>query len=105
MQTASEILSAGADTISNRAASRDDNKTAERSMASTVNAFNAMYGTNLTETQGWMFMVFLKAARARQGDLNMDDYLDGASYFALAGESAYGETMGQLGSMIRTVND
>ena len=71
--------------IDDRAAERDTDS--ERSMATAVEAFNAMYGKDLTETEGWMFMVFLKASRAKQGDFRDDDYIDGASYFALAGEA------------------
>lgn len=57
-------------------------------MAKTVAAFNALTGASLTETQGWTFMAVLKLARASQGRLQMDDYVDGAAYIALAGESA-----------------
>lgn len=82
---ANEILDTAAECIGNRAAERDTD--AERSMAATVTSFNAMYNTELTEEQGWMFMVFLKAARAKGGDFRLDDYVDGAAYFALAGEA------------------
>lgn len=82
--SAVKILNDAAECIGDRAAERDTDN--ERSMLSTVNAFNAMYGTELTETQGWMFMVFLKASRAKQGNFREDDYTDGSSYFALAGE-------------------
>ncbi|QZI87823.1 hypothetical protein SIPHO054v2_p0022 [Vibrio phage 103E44.1] len=82
--SAVSMLNEAAECIGDRAAERDTDS--ERSMLATVNAFNAMYGTELTETQGWMFMVFLKASRAKGGDFREDDYVDGASYFALAGE-------------------
>lgn len=82
--SAVKILNDAAECIGDRAAERDTDS--ERSMLATVNAFNAMYGTELTETQGWMFQVFLKASRAKNGDFREDDYVDGASYFALAGE-------------------
>ncbi len=85
---AKSILMMGEEAMVDRAAQRDDDKSSERSMAACVEAFNAIYGTHMTETQGWMFMVFLKAARARQGDFQVDDFIDGAAYFALAGESA-----------------
>lgn len=65
---------------------------AERSMAATVSAFNALEGAHLTEAQGWRFMQVLKLARAaaseRNGTHHMDDYLDGAAYAALANEAA-----------------
>ncbi|CAM0102984.1 phosphofructokinase [Vibrio phage 159E36-2a] len=82
--SAVSMLNEAAECIGDRAAERDTDS--ERSMLATVNAFNAMYGTELTETQGWMFQVFLKASRAKNGDFREDDYIDGASYFALAGE-------------------
>ncbi len=72
--------------ISDRAHERDQES--ERSMARTIASFNAMYKLNLTEEQGWMFMVFLKAARAAGGGFKLDDYVDGSAYFALAGEAA-----------------
>lgn len=85
---APHILTTAVKTIGNRASQRDYAQQGERSMAATVAAFNALYGTELTEVQGWMFMTFLKAARARQGKMNLDDYVDGSAYFALAGEAA-----------------
>ncbi len=85
-QSASDFLQAAHDEMEARASERDTE--AERSMSSTVNAFNAIYGTILTEEQGWMFMVFLKAARAQGGNIRIDDYVDGSAYFALAGEAA-----------------
>lgn len=85
-QTAPQILAQAAQCIGERAASRD--LPAERSMARTVRAFNALSGHALTEREGWLFMAVLKAARATAGSHNPDDYTDGAAYFALAGESA-----------------
>ena len=85
-QSATDLLQSACDQIGDRAAERDTET--ERSMYSTVNAFNALYGTNLTEEQGWMFMVFLKAARSKGGNIRIDDYVDGSAYFALAGEAA-----------------
>ena len=85
-QTAPEILAAAAQCISDRAATRD--LPAERSMARNVRAFNVLTGHTLTERDGWLFMVTLQAARATAGSHNPDDYIDGAAYFALAGESA-----------------
>ena len=80
------MLNEAAETIGNRASERDTDS--ERSMANTIKAFNGMYGTELTEEQGWMFMVFLKASRAKCGNFHEDDYIDGSAYFALAGECA-----------------
>lgn len=83
---APKILGRAADCIGDRAAERDSDS--ERSMAKTVAAFNALTGASLTETQGWTFMAVLKLARASQGRFQMDDYIDGAAYIGLAGESA-----------------
>lgn len=58
----------------------------ERSMASTVRAFNALTKHNLTEAEGWEFMILLKLVRGRQGAFRMDDYTDAAAYAALLGE-------------------
>lgn len=87
--TAPAILALGAQALQDRASSRDQ-PGGERSMARAVDMFNAYAGGDrrMSETDGWMFMVFLKAARAVQGKVNEDDYIDGAAYFALAGESA-----------------
>lgn len=85
-ESATDLLQTAHEQIGNRAAERDTE--AERSMSSAVNSFNAIYGTNLTEEQGWMFMVFLKAARSKGGKVRVDDYVDGSAYFALAGEAA-----------------
>ena len=60
----------------------------ERSMAATVKAFNAMFGHNITEEQGWQFMVLLKMARSKGGKFRADDYSDQTGYSALAGECA-----------------
>ncbi|GAB2875881.1 DUF6378 domain-containing protein [Microbulbifer echini] len=85
--SAPAFLEKGAQHMRDRAEQRD-NEEGERSMAKTVNAFNALYGTYLTEEQGWMFMVLLKQSRASCGVFVADDYEDGAAYFGLAGEAA-----------------
>lgn len=87
MSRAAEILRKGAQHIEDRAAARDQ-PTGERSMARTVGAFNALTGHALTERDGWLFMVALKAARACASPAGVpDDYEDMAAYAALAGES------------------
>lgn len=87
MTTAPQILTRAAAHIADRAALRDT-PGGERSMRATVEAFNAIHGTALTEAQGWVFMAILKAARAANGSHVADDFEDGAAYFALAGEAA-----------------
>lgn len=86
MTTAPDILRQAAQTIDDRAAERDQEQ--ERSMGRTVAAFNSLTGHNLSERDGWLFMVTLKMARACNTPTgNPDDYVDGPAYFALAGES------------------
>lgn len=87
VKTSLEVLKACIDVQAERGKSRDA-ADGERSMRRTVEMFNACFGTTLTETMGWQFMVCLKMARSVHGDFNMDDYIDGTSYFSLAGESA-----------------
>lgn len=79
------ILQNAAAEMLDRAASRDTPK-GERSMGRCVKAFNAMFGTELTETQGWQFMELLKMARSVGGEFRLDDFTDGVAYAALAGE-------------------
>jgi hypothetical protein len=95
--TAPEVLRIAAETIVQRGAQRDSQAgggaaPAERSMAATVAAFNALEGTSLSEAQGWRFMQVLKLARAatseRNGVFNSDDYVDGSAYGALGHEAA-----------------
>lgn len=86
MHDASVILETCVETLGKRAAIRDVER--ERSMEKTVQMFNALTGANIAITDGWLFMVCLKMVRSRQGAFHLDDYVDGASYFALAGECA-----------------
>lgn len=83
--TAADILQEAKDCLVARAVERD--KEQERSMKSCVEAFNALTGKSLTETEGWIFMVVLKLARSQGGSFKTDDYVDMAAYAALAGES------------------
>lgn len=73
--------------LANRAKTYDA-PNGERSMDKTVAAFNAITGAELTVEQGWLFMALLKAVRTQQGDFRLDNYEDGAAYFALMGEQA-----------------
>ena len=89
MYSATEMLRAAANHMSDRAASRDTPK--ERSMANCVKAFNTIYDKDLTETEGWQFMSILKKVRGAQGKFRLDDYEDDIAYAALAAESAVKE--------------
>jgi len=86
--SAVDILNRAAGHIADRAAARDKPE-GERSMGRCVAAFNALTGHQLSERDGWLFMVTLKMARACNTPMGYnDDYEDGAAYFALAGEAA-----------------
>ena len=85
--SAPNLLQIGVDAMKDRGASRDNE--GERSMAKTVKAFNAFTGRDLSEEEGWLFMVCLKQARSMNGAKKIaDDYVDGSAYFALQGECA-----------------
>lgn len=89
MTDAASILESASAAIADRGTSSDLTD-GERSITRAVAAFNALTGHNLSPRDGWLFMVALKAARAATpgGRHNHDDYIDGAAYFALAGEEA-----------------
>lgn len=82
---AEEILIKAAGHLADRAKTYDKPE-GERSMRKTVDMFNVLTGGELTEEEGWMFMVLLKMVRSQQGEHRADNYEDGAAYFALAGE-------------------
>lgn len=87
-----EQLRAAAQAIADRASQRDC-ESGERSMYRAVQTFNALTGHTLTERDGWVFMNILKLSRAQSSaengaPANLDDYIDGAAYMALAGEVA-----------------
>lgn len=81
-----QILTTAAENIALRAQIRD--RGSERSMYRTVQTFNALTGHTLDEHDGWIFMAILKFSRAYGGRFHDDDYIDAASYAALAGECA-----------------
>ena len=89
MTNAHEILTQAASEMQDRATTYDKPE-GERSMGATVAAYNAVTGQSMTEVQGWLFMAMLKAVRSQQGDYRADSFIDGAAYFALAGEAAGG---------------
>lgn len=88
MIEAHKFLETAVKEMVDRAVQRDSTGTGERSMASTVKAFNSLTGKDLTEKEGWEFMIMLKLVRGRQGSFRLDDYVDAAAYSALLGECA-----------------
>jgi len=83
--TAADLLISAAEIIDQRGKRRDTSK-GERSMSLTVKMFNARFGAEITESQGWAFMSCLKHARMAAGKFNEDDYLDAVAYEALHAE-------------------
>lgn len=83
---AQDFLRTASDTMDQRAKDRDQDR--ERSMEKIVDMFNVLHGTNLTESQGWSFMVLLKMVRANVGgNFRADDYIDQIAYTGLEAES------------------
>lgn len=85
---ASEFLEAGIRHERDRAATYDKPQ-GERSIPPVVVAFNALTGHTLSDEEGWLFMMLVKASRSQQGIYSQDSYEDGAMYFGLMGESAH----------------
>lgn len=65
-----------------------DKPSGERSMGRTVQAFNAITGRNLSESEGWLLLQLLKDARQWQNDAyHADSAEDCIAYAALKAES------------------
>lgn len=93
--SAAKLLEKAAGHLKNRAATYDK-PDGERSIGATVQAFNAITGDGLmnSEERGWLFMAVLKMVRSQQGNYKADNYEDLAAYSALMGESACEERNG-----------
>ncbi len=89
-----ELLEKAAVHLKDRALSYD--KSGERSIGATVQAFNAITGDGLMNSaeRGWLFMAILKMVRSQQGNYKADNYEDLAAYSALMGEAACEERHG-----------
>lgn|SRR3954468_12676085 len=85
MIKAHKFLEDAKNALDNRATQRDSPQ-GERAMKRAVLMFNAIRGRDLTESEGWEFMICLKMSRAIQGNFNEDDYTDMAGYAGLLGE-------------------
>lgn len=81
------VLQSGINHMVDRATTYDADS-GERSMEKTVDAFNVITGRDLSEEEGWLLMIMLKAVRSQQGDYREDSYEDGAAYFGLMAEAA-----------------
>lgn len=84
---APDILKKSAQHMLDRAATYDKPE-GERSMAKTVQAFNAITGRDITTAEGWLMMAVLKQVRAFQnpGKPHVDSLEDGPAYLALMAE-------------------
>lgn len=86
MDSAPGILTEAITTLAQRGKERDQKQ--ERSMGRIVRTFNALTGHDITEADGWAFMVCLKLARYYNGKKKQrDSFVDGAAYFGLMGEA------------------
>lgn len=84
------MLEAAYGHMAQRAATYDKPE-GERSMTSTVAAFNAVTGRDLSESEGWLLMTILKMVRDRQRPAaHQDSCEDMVAYSALYGESRLG---------------
>ncbi len=85
--TAPQMLKRASDLMVERAVQYDSPE-GERSMEKITNAFNAITGKNITEPEGWMFMVLLKLVRDNNRTLgHQDSCEDLIAYSSLYGES------------------
>jgi hypothetical protein len=85
-RTAEQFLSQAADLLIERG-KQYDKPGGERSMGSTVKAFNAITNKTLSESEGWLFMSILKRVRQFQGPYHKDSAEDAVSYASLEAEA------------------
>jgi hypothetical protein len=85
-RTAEQFLSQAADLLVERG-KQYDKPSGERSMGSTVKAFNAITNKAISESEGWLFMSILKRVRQFQGPYHKDSAEDSVSYSALEAEA------------------
>ena len=98
---ATDILSKAAQHMADRAATYDKPE-GERSMGRAVEAFNAIAGRDLSESEGWLLLQVLKSVRlfARPG-YHADSAEDGVAYAALVAEAMHGAAMSRIPESIR----
>ena len=82
-----QFLAAAAQHMADRAATYDKPE-GERSMGKTVEAFNAITGRDLRESEGWLILALLKMVRSEQRPSpHRDSIEDLIAYGALYGEA------------------
>ena len=90
VQSAEALLTAAANHMAERAVTYDQ-PGGERSIARTVEAFNAITGKTISESDGWLFMQILKDVRDRsRKDAHRDSLEDSIAYAALKAEARLG---------------
>lgn len=91
--TAAEFLDKAAGTILSRGKDYDSPQ-GERSMEKTVQLFNLRTGHQLTETDGWVFLGYLKDVRQDSaGGAHHDSAVDRINYSLLEAEARFRERM------------
>jgi len=89
--TAQQLLNKAQTHMQARAATYDKPE-GERSMAATVEAYNAITGQALTEANGWLLMAVLKMVRDNQrSEAHVDSVEDLVAYASLYGEARLSE--------------
>lgn len=84
---APELLGRAAAHMHDRSSTYDEPE-GERSMGKVVQAFNAITGRDLTESEGWMFMQQVKLVRLfTRSDYHADSAEDNIAYAALLAEA------------------
>ena len=87
-----QILEEARNMLATRGQEYDHEDKRERNMGRAVCAFNALLGSNMTEEEGWLFMLILKLARVTDSDFrHHDSLLDAICYSALMMECAENE--------------
>lgn len=82
--------------VQNERAKEYEQEGGERSVEQIVGAFNAITRHKLSEEDGWLFLVLLKAVRAWNTDEYHDDSaLDFVSYASLVAEALYRNKKGE----------
>lgn len=88
MKKSTDFLQAAIDVQAERG-KQYDAPDGTRSMAKTVQAFNAITGHHLTEAEGWLLMQIVKDVRQWQNPdkFHEDSALDGVAYSSLKAEA------------------
>lgn len=90
---AQDLLAKAKQHMDDRAATYDKPE-GERSMGRAIAAFNAITGSGLRESEGWLLLQLLKDVRDRQRELpHLDSLEDCIAYAALKAEARIAEDL------------